>query len=670
MGRFILVDQSVKSPGGHHFEYAARILDAAKAQGDDTMLLAHRSLDACRWQIGHTAKAAFSLTFWDNYRHYYVRHTLQARRIGLRAYLRSALSDSLALRFQFSRVGLVFARAAQTRLRDIILQPFLDHDLSGLRTARWSLLLARFMLMGRDCAKLAGERLARPLSLFGKLARVIALLLFALPGTLLVAIRLLRRTRDPARCFAGEIARSLRRLKLTAEDVIFVPNATAAELGALALLRNEGSPLARAHWAFLFRRPVFHGYPESYAHQSEGVRLHRVQFAALQRVARSCSMSFYTDTDELTEQYNRLGVFKFKTLPVPVNRPASPTPHKPPGAPLLVGYLGDARDEKGFQSLPSLVEAIAADKTADRPVRFLFQANFNVPGGEPESRFAKHRLSSWPPDIVELAEGPFDREKYGEFLRRMDVMVVPYSAEQYAARSSGVLAEALAAGIPAVVPAGSWMSAVAEPSRFRHVEALFKNSRSGLTRLGGIQSTFDRIEDKILRIDSAGNYLLVRMRFEEPVNSFIRYIISFNGEYGEPIGLGSACFKVIGDTFLAAIPVPNVPQISIFAAPLEATVVQRPLDVELDLYRSETALPLHAGIVVFDRIAEDFVTAVREAVAFYDHHKRAAEHLRAELEPLYSPAVLVERLSRKPASHINNARVAEVTMPVVERGTR
>ena len=45
MARFILIDSSVKGAGGHHFEYAGRILDAAKAEGYKTLLLAHRDYD-------------------------------------------------------------------------------------------------------------------------------------------------------------------------------------------------------------------------------------------------------------------------------------------------------------------------------------------------------------------------------------------------------------------------------------------------------------------------------------------------------------------------------------------------------------------------------------------------------------------------------------------------
>jgi hypothetical protein len=58
---------------------------------------------------------------------------------------------------------------------------------------------------------------------------------------------------------------------------------------------------------------------------------------------------------------------------------------------------------------------------------------------------------------VEVLEGPLASDAYIELMLNSDVVLIPYSRTHYAARSSGVFAEAVAAGIPTVHPRESWM---------------------------------------------------------------------------------------------------------------------------------------------------------------------------------------------------------------------
>jgi hypothetical protein len=111
----ILIDQSIKAPGGHHYEYAQRILDAAKRQGFRTLLIAHKDYIG---QIDHDVRAVFSLTFWDNYRYYYGSGI--AGKDGRFAKMastawNSARSGWLALKRRaiYSRLGLATAFAPQ-----------------------------------------------------------------------------------------------------------------------------------------------------------------------------------------------------------------------------------------------------------------------------------------------------------------------------------------------------------------------------------------------------------------------------------------------------------------------------------------------------------------------------------------------------------------------------
>jgi glycosyltransferase involved in cell wall biosynthesis len=64
-----------------------------------------------------------------------------------------------------------------------------------------------------------------------------------------------------------------------------------------------------------------------------------------------------------------------------------------------------------------------------------------------------------------LVEQALDPAPYAALLASADLLLLPYDGPTYGARSSGILAEALAMGVPAVVPAGCWMEQVAGPGR-------------------------------------------------------------------------------------------------------------------------------------------------------------------------------------------------------------
>lgn len=645
MARFILIDSSVKGAGGHHFEYAGRILDAAKAEGYKTLLLAHRDYDKARWPIDHEVKPAFTNTFWDHFVHYYVKK--QPRKLGLRPprflYPLARWWRREVLRFRFSSSGLAYERARNYRLREIPTLGFTTHDLSSVPSSRTGMLLARvtislraFALTMLGKAQQAGRVVVHSL-------RWLAFLLLAPFAIVLGPLFLLRPKQDPARAFADEIDRALRVGKIEADDIIFVPNATAAELRGLALLRARRSKKGDLHWAFLFRRPVFDGYAEDYQRQGEAARLHRLQFAALQRVAPDARLSFYTDTDQLTEQYDRLGVYKFHTLPVPVD-PALAQRPKQAHDPLVIGYIGDARDEKGFQHLPRLVDHLDSDPATSGRVRFLFQSNFNVPDGETETRHAKRILQHARPGLVELVEGPFDQKEYAALARRIDMLLIPYAAHQYSARSSGVLAEAVAAGVPAIAPARTSMAALIEPYRQAHLAALFQSpsvrlvGAEAVTRLAGRTRKLQAPED--------AKYLLVRVAMPEAPERYVAINVAFHNRAGVQLGAQTTHCWATTELALAAFEIPAGTRVSVSIEVHGLGVLERSTDVQAHFFASDADVTLHAGVALFESPERDFVTAVRDVAVHYTAYRAAAEHLHEQLTAFYSPSELVRRLAQ------------------------
>ncbi|MGU3387960.1 hypothetical protein ACLBYG_25920 [Methylobacterium sp. D53M] len=143
----------------------------------------------------------------------------------------------------------------------------------------------------------------------------------------------------------------------------------------------------------------------------------------------------------------------------------------PPDRPLVLAYLGDAREEKGFHHLPDLMRATEADRTA--PALILkSQVYYTSDYPEPACLTAAARLRSASRDRVTLIEGPLNSRDYARELLKSDAILIPYRRADYIARSSGIFSEALAGGIPVIVPTGTWMSAECDALTYGQHETL------------------------------------------------------------------------------------------------------------------------------------------------------------------------------------------------------
>lgn len=642
--RFIIVDQSIKKPGGHHYEYAQRILDAARAEGYETMLLVHQDYSGT---VDHEVRPAFSWTFWDNYRYYYLAaqgprpHFIQLGLSKLRGKI-DAIRRGVKRRLIFSTFGLALARARNLNMRVILLRPFLPDDASSVKTNRSLLVLARLVIRGSHAWQPTKSIIAR--LRIARFMRLVFLIMFSPLLAVAFGVVLAGAWRgDPAARYVRELMQALKGEKNFSETIFFIPNATAAELEGLLLLNRARHGSASGHWAFLYRRPVFSGYPESYKNQMEAARRHRVELARLKNGAPDVHVHFYTDTDELTAQYNLLGVYAFATLPVPVEPRDNRSAHAKET--LVMGYLGDARDEKGFQHLSNLVDHHAPRHGKEPTVRFLFQANFNVPGGEQASRYARSALEGYDKDFVELAIGPFDSAEYDGLLSRMDIVLIPYSAENYSARSSGVLMEALSAGLPVLAPSASWMAGLIEQTRRDHLLELFHGKRDGVRLIAKVTRPYEKINDKVILTDTRANHILVKLKFEEKFNGYVRFALGSINEFDLTSSIETQSFKAIDGEVVAAFAKPRSSKLWWKAEPIEAEVQERCTEVEMSLFEASEPLPLFSGVVLFDR-PEDIPKLSMELVTFFSHHKKAAERLRVELRHLYDPAQLVKKLGQ------------------------
>lgn len=255
--------------------------------------------------------------------------------------------------------------------------------------------------------------------------------------------------------FTKELAVLIGQAAVTESDIVFVPTLGGAELMAISQY-SVGEVAVPVRWHLLFRRDV--PPPSSCIDVRSRITLWRAKaaFTSANAQFEKGVRYFYTDTEELTERYESLDIGKFKTLPIPIDEQLGfkkPWQH----GPLVVSYLGDMREEKGIHLLPKVIESLRKDGLDASKVLFRIQGN--MPNGEAtrETLRAKVALIHRKLAGVEVLEGPLASAAYSDLILGSDVILIPYSPSNYAARSSGIFAEAVAAGIPTIHPQASWM---------------------------------------------------------------------------------------------------------------------------------------------------------------------------------------------------------------------
>jgi glycosyltransferase involved in cell wall biosynthesis len=265
--------------------------------------------------------------------------------------------------------------------------------------------------------------------------------------------------------FAADLERLLTLCGAGPGDHVFLPTAYGRDAAAIfSLVQRVGAD----------RLPTFHlEYRhavlspaeldrEQNAFKAFHTRTHRAYFDACRAYPESAKVRFYTDTAELAADYAALAGFRFGVLPIPFRADLIPPASRTAAGRLRVLFLGDLREEKGFTKLVPLVRAMCAEEPR---VQFVVPGALHAEEREPAMLAALAELEGYPAEQVErpYRDGFVPADDYYRLLASADVVLCPYDAQAYRARSSGVFAEAVAAGKPTIVPANTWMAAAQEP---------------------------------------------------------------------------------------------------------------------------------------------------------------------------------------------------------------
>ena len=278
------------------------------------------------------------------------------------------------------------------------------------------------------------------------------------------------------RFFARELEVFVAQARLEPGDVVYLPTLLAAELRGLEHLLDHCEPARRLRWRLMLR----------YAPRARSVRAGIAASCRRLHDREGVDVRFFSDTEQLCRMYEALCGAPFHLVPVPVDIEGAPAAES--GGDLVIGYFGDARDEKGFDLLPLVIRHVRQGATAERPIRFVVQMNLNTPEGDPRTRAARLELIGLGGGDLELIEGPLPLDAYQGRMRAANIVVLPYEPHAYAERSSGILMDALMAGAPCVVTGGGWMATM--------IEAAEASSPAGVVAAADPRA----IADAVLRI--------------------------------------------------------------------------------------------------------------------------------------------------------------------------
>ena len=241
-------------------------------------------------------------------------------------------------------------------------------------------------------------------------------------------------------------------------DFVFLPTAHGRELMAITDLLKEGN------------KGINFGLEFRYSLESNATPIrkknsyledHLYYFEELKKTGLPTEITLFTDTIELAKEYQSYSNLPFKVLPIPLRQKyiyEGPRLSKTNTQISLV-FLGDAREEKGFHWLPYLVEDLAKEYFETEIITLHVQVSMGMLP-EPRCQSALRILKSYPSKWIKFygLNEALTSDDYYALLNQASILLCPYDNKKYENRSSGTIAEAIAAGIPTIAPSKTWLA--------------------------------------------------------------------------------------------------------------------------------------------------------------------------------------------------------------------
>ena len=286
---------------------------------------------------------------------------------------------------------------------------------------------------------------------------------------------IVRRFRSPILQFSQETSNLLASMHLDRDDVVFFPTANLVMALGIYDYVSKNAHNAAACWCFLFRQsPLRSPYERGSDLTPYAIRLLRTLFSQLS--TSNMRMYFFTDSEQLAQDYDQLAPGLFRVAPIPHT---APKPAVPPAHDMLtVTYMGQARTGKGYHYLPRIVEELWTDYVEKNRMRFVIQSSVGWASSVSDLHVenALVHLQQFDSKRVKLVHDSISDAAYRKLLSSSDIVLMPYEPAGYFAQSSGICAEALTHGIPIVVPGGTWLARQFAREAYEYQDSFGKSS--------------------------------------------------------------------------------------------------------------------------------------------------------------------------------------------------
>ena len=184
-------------------------------------------------------------------------------------------------------------------------------------------------------------------------------------------------------------------------------------------------------------------------------RLYKHSLHYLSQSSAKNRINLFTDSQDLANEYKFYIDKPFKVLPIPHTQYSSEQPSiKTPSKKLVIGYLGDARINKGFHMIPETIKYVNSSLGSDT-VHWEIQANIRK-HQEWQTVQTVNLLKTMP--TIKLHEAAMDTDSYHKLMADIDIFMLPYTLENYHSQTSGVFSEIRGLGKVSVVTKGTWMA--------------------------------------------------------------------------------------------------------------------------------------------------------------------------------------------------------------------
>ncbi len=154
------------------------------------------------------------------------------------------------------------------------------------------------------------------------------------------------------------------------------------------------------------------------------------------------------ENDDIAKYYRELLSAEITLTPTPLEAPTR-LERSVGKRPVRVGYLGYAKNEKGFYLLPAALNSCFRRRRDFRALIQIYHHN-----AEEETIEAERALSH--AGYVDIVRGNIEKAFYYALLDTCDIIILPYDPVHYNTRGSGVLTEAVTYGKPVVATKQTW----------------------------------------------------------------------------------------------------------------------------------------------------------------------------------------------------------------------